>query len=262
MTTGNEAPAFGGIFEPPASPLVRGEGVAAWRRIADEIEADIATQRLAPGTQLPTEAQLSARFGVNRHTVRRALAALAERGLLRANQGRGTFVENRPLSYPIGPRTRFSENILREHLEPGGEFLGAEEIPATPLVARALSVVAASPVLAVRSRRFADATPVSCGVMYMPLPRFAAFVDTYRSHLAVTPALAACGVADYRRLETRISARTATGEEAAHLNLAPGRLVITATGVDVCVDGVPILLAQTAFAADRVELVVSSDDQC
>ncbi|MGI6246701.1 MAG: phosphonate metabolism transcriptional regulator PhnF [Pseudochelatococcus sp.] len=261
MTTRQGASAVREGVHEPSPALVRGEGVAAWRRIADEIEADIATQRLAPGTQLPTEAQLAARFGVNRHTVRRALATLADRGLLRATQGRGTFVENRPLAYPIGPRTRFSENVLRERHEPGGEFLGAERQPAAPMVARALGVAEGAPVLAVRARRFADGTPVSCSMLYLPLPRFEGFEEAYRRHLAVTPAMADCGVADFFRVETRISARTATRDEAVHLDLAPGRLVITATGIDADVDGVPIQLGQTAFAADRVELVVTSDER-
>ncbi|MGV6872851.1 phosphonate metabolism transcriptional regulator PhnF [Pseudochelatococcus sp. B33] len=241
------------------SPLYRGEGVAAWRQIADEIEADIATQRFGPGEQLPTEARLAARFGVNRHTVRRAIAALAERGLIKAAQGRGTFVENWPLSYPIGPRTRFSENVARERHQPGGELLRAEEIPATPAIARALAIAVDAPVAAVSTRRFADGTPVSCGTLYLPLPRFAGFADAYRRHNAVTPALAACGVDDYRRLETRIAARPATGEEAALLNLAAGRVVLAVTSVNVDRDRRPIEFGQAVFSADRVELLVTSD---
>ena len=49
-----------------------GRGVAQWRQIADTLRADIAGGTLGPGDQLPTEARLAARFGVNRHTVRRA----------------------------------------------------------------------------------------------------------------------------------------------------------------------------------------------
>lgn len=241
------------------SPLHRGEGVAAWRQIADEIEADIATRRLAPGEQLPTEARLAARFGVNRHTVRRAIASLAERGLLRAAQGRGTFVEAWPLSYPIGTRTRFSENVARGRHQPGGELLEAREIPATPAVARALAIAVGAPVAAVSTRRFADGTPVSCGTLHLPLPRFAGFAAAYRRHNAVTPALAACGVDDYTRLETRIAARPATVEEAALLNLAPGRVVLAVSSVNVDRDRRPIEFGQIAFAADRVELLVASD---
>ena len=105
--------------------LSRGEGLAAWRQIADGLEADMAAGRLLPGDRLPAEAELARRFGVNRHTVRRALAVLASRGLVRATQGRGTFVEAKPLAYPIGPRTRFSEAVARTGREAWGDLIGS-----------------------------------------------------------------------------------------------------------------------------------------
>jgi DNA-binding GntR family transcriptional regulator len=60
--------------------------------LRDALAADIAAGRHAPGERLPSEAQLAQRFGVNRHTVRRALAALAEDGLVQARRGAGVFV--------------------------------------------------------------------------------------------------------------------------------------------------------------------------
>ena len=79
----------------------------------------------APAARLPTEAQLSARFGVNRHTVRRALEELSRNGLVRIEQGRGSFVAEDVLDYTVGPRTRFSEWIRRHNKEPSGRVLAA-----------------------------------------------------------------------------------------------------------------------------------------
>ena len=47
-----------------------------WGVIAEALRSEIAGGARPPGDRLPTEGQLAARFGVNRHTVRRALAAL------------------------------------------------------------------------------------------------------------------------------------------------------------------------------------------
>ncbi|MFX6949916.1 GntR family transcriptional regulator, partial [Acinetobacter baumannii] len=63
--------------------LARGGGVTVWRQIAEAMEADIVGGGLPPGSRMPTEAALSARFGVNRHTVRQALKSLVEKGLVR-----------------------------------------------------------------------------------------------------------------------------------------------------------------------------------
>src|SRR5262245_38837629 len=90
----------------------RRSGIALWRQIADRIRLGIAAGDLGGGGRLPPETELSARFGVNRHTVRAAIAALVQEGVLRAEQGRGTFVAaRRKLSYPIAKRTRFSTGL-------------------------------------------------------------------------------------------------------------------------------------------------------
>jgi len=75
-------------------------GVTLWRRIADDLERAIATGEFAAGERLPGEVEIAMRYGVNRHTVRRAISELSARGLVRAARGSGTFVEGRRLSSP------------------------------------------------------------------------------------------------------------------------------------------------------------------
>ncbi|WP_175009795.1 GntR family transcriptional regulator [Cellulosimicrobium sp. TH-20] len=55
----------------------------------------IVSGRWAVGERIPTEAALVAEFGVGRNTVREALQSLVHAGLLRREQGRGTFVISR-----------------------------------------------------------------------------------------------------------------------------------------------------------------------
>ena len=86
--------------------MERRSGIALWRQIADQIRLAIGSGEFT--TKLPPEMALAARFAVNRHTVRGAIAALVQEGVLRAEQGRGTFIERKQrLAYPIGVRTRF-----------------------------------------------------------------------------------------------------------------------------------------------------------
>lgn len=62
-------------------------------RLKQALRNDINSQ-LAPGDLVPSEAELVARYGVSRTTVRLALGALANEGLVVKRQGRGTFVAN------------------------------------------------------------------------------------------------------------------------------------------------------------------------
>src|SRR5262245_13541044 len=86
-------------------------GIAIWRHVADSLERAIAAGEYAVGSKLPAEKEIADLFRVNRHTVRRALAALAERGLIRSERGSGTYVEAHRIAYPIGSRTRFTEIV-------------------------------------------------------------------------------------------------------------------------------------------------------
>lgn len=240
------------------SDLTRGRGIAAWRQIADEIEGEIASGKLAPEAQLPTEAILAARFGVNRHTVRRALAALAREGLVSATRGRGTFVETRPLAYPIARRTRFSEIVSKAGREAQGSLIAARETSASQRLGDALHVGVGTPVLELATRNLADGHPISTALTWLPLPRFSGFDAAYAESGSITRAFAAFGVTDYFRSATRITARQASADEAAMLELAPGRVVMVADSVNVDPDGVPIQATRSIFAADRVEFVVQS----
>ncbi|MGP3956478.1 GntR family transcriptional regulator [Nonomuraea sp. 3N208] len=63
-----------------------------WQQVAPDIEAEIASGRLAVGAKMPTELEMASQYGVSRVTVRRAIKDLAERSLLVVVHGRGTFV--------------------------------------------------------------------------------------------------------------------------------------------------------------------------
>ena len=65
-----------------------------YRWVADVLRERIETNVYSAGTQLPTEAALVEEFATARDTVRRAVAVLAENGLVVTTHGRGTFVRD------------------------------------------------------------------------------------------------------------------------------------------------------------------------
>ena len=72
--------------------------------IADDLRAQIENGRLPPGAQLPSEAQPMEQYGVARGTLRQALSDLGT--LVRAEHGRGVFVQDRPEGGPL-PATAY-----------------------------------------------------------------------------------------------------------------------------------------------------------
>ncbi|MFG2057862.1 GntR family transcriptional regulator [Micromonospora sp. NPDC048930] len=68
-----------------------------YREIAAELRAAIESGEYPPGSQLPTEHDLAARFDVSRETVRRALASLKAAGLVVTATKSGTTVAQPPV---------------------------------------------------------------------------------------------------------------------------------------------------------------------
>lgn len=253
MTTDLEA-SWGAL---PAT-LSRGGGVSLWRQIAGELERAIAAGAHSSGDRLPTEAELAVRFGVNRHTVRRAMEELSGRGLVRIEQGRGSFVAEDVLDYILGPRTRFSENIRRQNREPGGVILSVAEIPAEPHIADLMGIRKNRPIIRVERLGLADRRALVLGTHHFPASRFAGLPEILGRDHSITAALAACGVPDYRRKVTRITARLPTTEEAASLQQSRSRPLIVAEAINTDPNGVVVDVTYSRYAAARVQLVVES----
>src|SRR5262245_43998939 len=127
--------------------LERASGIALWRQIGQHLLGDLESKRLTPGMRLPSEIELAERFGVNRHTVRRAIADLEAKGLFRVRQGQGTFVHEHVVDYALSRRTRFSENLSRQNVEARGELVQSRTEPAGTAVARALGLGAGQSVV-------------------------------------------------------------------------------------------------------------------
>lgn len=231
-------------------------GVARWLAIARALEGEIASGTLPAGARLPPEPDLAGRFGVNRHTLRRAVAHLVEKGLVSVEQGRGTFVRDQVIDYPIGPRTRFSEIIGAQSHDPVGQFLASETAPPPADIARRLGLADGVPAHRIDSLHLADEVPISLASNWFPSDRFPDVVARFAETGSVSRALAAHGVPEYRRVESRITARLPSRADADHLRQPPTQPVIVVESVNVDPAGVPIQASRTRFAAARVQFIV------
>lgn len=235
--------------------IERRSGVALWRQIADRVR-QLASSGEFDGTgRLPPEIALAERFGVNRHTVRSAIALLVQEGVLRTEQGRGTFIETLPrLTYPIGARTRFSEGLAGQAHERRGVLVSHTIEPAGREAAAALGVAEGAPLVRLDTRSEADGRPVSRASSWFNAARFTGIEDYFATSGSVTAALKAFGIDDYIRQTTTVTARLADSEDLATLRLSPGSVVLVAEAVNADMAGEPIQYSRTHFAADRVEL--------
>jgi GntR family phosphonate transport system transcriptional regulator len=252
------------IHKPPGNERGSAQAVAAvagislWRRIADELEQSIANRTFRPGSKMPGEIDIAARFGVNRHTVRRAIAALAERGLVRAERGSGTFVEPSRIAYPIRQRTRFSEIVGRAGRAPSGALVASAFETADADIASRLKLKTGDAVVRLDLLRHADRVPISVTTSWVSAIRFPDIARVYATTRSITRSLAHYGVRDYVRKSTRVMAAIADASDGARLKIAIGRPILMVESVDADGDGRPVLTTRARFAADRLELVIEN----
>lgn len=239
------------------SLMERQSGVALWRQIADQIRIAIGSGEFDDLSALPGEIALATRFGVNRHTVRSAIQSLKNEGVLRVEQGRGTFIVRRTrLRYPIGRRTRFTDGLADQTSTRQGLLKSHATENAGSAIAEALDLPVGAPVIRLDSISTADAVPVSRGTRWLDADRFPGFVEIYQKLGSVTASLKVFGIDDYVRIRTRIFAQHADPETLEDLRLSPGAIVLMTEAVNAELDGRRLEYSNTSFAADRVEIDV------
>ncbi len=232
------------------------KGLSIWKQIERQLLRDIALEVFKPGEKMPTEMELATRFGVNRHTVRQAMAALAEANVVRVEQGRGAFVQESVLDYPVGNRTRFSQIVSSRHRMPDKRLVSDKILKASPTVARNLRLKPNEKVIEILSVSEADGIPLAVGQSFLPAKRFEGIVEIFKGTKSLTEAFREFGIQDYTRKFTKISAQLPNSKIAGLLKQQKSRPILLTESVDVDAAGAPIEYGNTSFTSDRVQLLV------
>jgi GntR family phosphonate transport system transcriptional regulator len=228
-----------------------------WKAIATSLRDAIAQNLYGPGDKLPTEAALAARYGVNRHTVRQALADLADSGLVHARRGAGVFVMQTPTDYPIGKRVRFHQNLKAAGHTPAKTVLFLETRAANETERDALELATPAHVHVYEGLSLSDDQPIAMFQSVFPATRCPDLLDHLRENPSVTEALRKAGVSDYTRRETRVNAKLANATQALHLRISEHAPILRTIGINVDSAGIPIEVGRTWFAGDRVTLTLA-----
>lgn len=142
-------------------------------RITDDLRSEIAAGQYAPGSRLPTEVELSERFGVSRPTVRNAIRQLEALGLVTTRHGSGTFV-NKSLAVSAGLERldSITESIRAMGKEPGMVYASRIRRPALPDEASRMNLAGGASVVELRRTLLADGVVVAFSYDLLPAELF------------------------------------------------------------------------------------------
>lgn len=146
--------------------------IPLYYQLENVLREKIASGKFEAGERLPTESELIEQYGVSRITVRQALQALTDEGLIERQQGRGTFVANRK-----SRKKRFSGTIhltgsLDELIEMGMEtpvkVLEMNRVEADQHEAELLEIKIGTPIYRLKRLRLNEGKPFGLIINYLP----------------------------------------------------------------------------------------------
>ena len=203
----------------------------------------------ATGRVLPSEAVLSAEFGVSRVTVRKALEQLRDEGLVDSRQGFGWFVAGDTVRQPLARLATIEDQMRDSGAVPERRILEFAFERAPRDVAQALGV---TQVLRVRRVNLADGEPFAIVTVWCPaeLAEHLSRADVERSPFYELLDIPLSGATQ------TIGADAASTDEADVLNVPVGSPVLRCLRTTTSVDGRTVLFSRHVFPAHRTEFVV------
>lgn len=144
-------------------------------RIAEELEAAVLKGEYEPGERLPAGHVFADRYGVNRHTVERAMDRLQSKGLVYRVRGHGAYISPGRLEYRVADTMSFTDSVERLGLENTQKVIGIRRVGAYGRMAEELDVPPGDPVVTLERVRFGGEVPLALLRKHYPervLPSF------------------------------------------------------------------------------------------
>ncbi|MFE9555262.1 GntR family transcriptional regulator [Streptomyces sp. NPDC006703] len=198
--------------------------VPLYFQLSQQLEAAIEKGILTPGSLLGNEIDLANRLGLSRPTVRQAIQALVDKGLLVRRRGVGTQVVHSQVKRPLELSSLF-DDLEAAGQKPATTVLRNTFEPATAEVAAALGVPQGSDVHLVERLRYAHGEPMARLRNHLPTGLLPLDTD-YLEGTGLYRLMRGAGITLHSARQT-VGARAATAQEADLLTEAEGAPLLT-----------------------------------
>lgn len=220
-------------------------------QLKEFIREKIASGEWQPGDMVPSERELSEQYKISRMTARQALSELATEGLLRREQGRGTFVAKPKIEHGLTRLTGFTEDIRARGMEPGARVVRLELITPPLLAVRALQITPDKKIILLERLRLAGGDPIALETSHLHFNGVENLLtEIFENHslyriisekYKITPA----------RAEQKIGADLCSQREQELLKIGEGAPVLRNKRITFNQWGRPFEYTESAYRADR-----------
>lgn len=225
-------------------------------RLRDELLDVITSSQLEPGTKLPTEGELSKRFGVSRATVREAVRGLVEAGYVVRRRGSGSYVaERRRMPHGLDSTLSYLAMIESAGAHAGMRVLDAAYEQCTKIDS-VLQVRRGEKVLAVERVRTADDQPVIYSRDRIPARLLGDGLDLGTLDPSLFALLRSAGhAADHATATLRaVSSASCTAKV---LGVRRGKPLLYIEEIDYDKDGTPVMLSREWHVSEAFDVRIN-----
>lgn len=222
--------------------------IPLYLQIEEELRGQVESGELGPNVRVPSEAELSEKFGVSRMTARKALDRLVADGLLFRRAGKGTFVALPKIAHGPSQLLSFSAAMNAQGVRHDTRVLDAGMVTAPTNIARELGLPPGAQTVFVRRLRLVEGEPGAIHMSYMPA-RFAGILGGDLTG-SLTELLTAVGGRVATTNDT-VECVLASEQDASILGVRVGAPLVFIRGIAYTVDGEPVRHSEALYRADR-----------
>jgi GntR family transcriptional regulator len=220
-----------------------------YQAIADDLRRRLAAGEFAAGRKLASESELGGAYAASRVTVRRALEALRDEGLVDSRQGFGWFAAAAPLEQALGRLRTIEAQLAESGRRSDRRVLDFRFAAARSHVRK---VLGADRVLEVRRVNLVDGIPLARVTVWCPsaLGRHLSLADVERTTFHELLGVPLGGATQ------TIAAAAVSGADAEVLGVPAGSPALVCERVTRSAAGEPVLLAEYVFPGHLTQFVV------
>lgn len=238
-------------------PVTRQNITPLYEQIAAQLRLEIDQGRYEPAGLLPSETQLTARFGVSRVTVRLAVGQLVERGLVERHRGKGTFVKGKRWQHGLNVLRGFHDILMLQGLAAEMQLLRLEKRRLPASLRRAMRTDSRKG-LFIERLHGVEGEPLALASTFLPPEAFkvtSAELRAYSSYAVIETLLG------WKIERARLSVRVerASANAIAHLGMSGSDSALMMDRTSYLEDGRVCEQSRFEIRPDNYEFVLDSD---
>ncbi len=229
-------------------------------QLSELLRQEIESGNWKVGEQIPVEEDLCTYFSLSRTTVRKSLDGLVNLGLLRREQGCGTFVAEPKMieglvNRPIG----FYDDMVERGFEVVTQVLELHKITPPAGIARELELDQNAAVIEIRRVRYVQNIPVVIVNSYVPYDLCPSLLEADLTHTGLYKYLRDTSGIKTHRAKSFVEAVGANETEAQLLKVKIGSPLLMIESTVYLDDGRPIDHYKSRHRGDRMRLLMESE---